>query len=78
VLREILERVSEGGSWTTEGLARELDSTPEHVVAMLEELVRRGYLKPVGDSCAGACASCSIGETCSVGSPRVWTLNRNG
>ena len=76
MLKRILERVAEGGTWTVEGLARELDTTPELVAAMLDELVRMGRLKPVGGACGGACASCPIGGGCIKGTAqRVWALS---
>ena len=75
MLRQILERVREGGTWTVAGLAEELDTTPALVEAALEELARRGYLRPVGGTCSGACASCPLGSGC-VRSPgeRIWAL----
>ena len=77
MLRQILERVREGGTWTVAGLAAELDTTPQLVEVALEELTRRGYLKPVGAACPGSCASCPLGFGCvrSQGDGgRAWTL----
>lgn len=75
MLRQILDRVSEGGTWSVAALADELDTTPQLVEAALDELARRGYLKPVGMACSETCASCSLGSGC-VGSPgkRVWSV----
>jgi hypothetical protein len=70
-----MERISEGGTWSVAALAQELDTTPQLVEAALDELARRGYLKPVGAACSGSCASCPLGGGC-VKSPgeRVWSM----
>ncbi len=75
MLRQILARLSEGGTWTIADLAAELETTPQLVEAALEELARHGYLKQVGVACRGTCASCSLSGGCvpSAGE-RVWTL----
>ncbi len=75
MLRQILARISEGGTWSVAALADELDATPELVEAALDELARRGYLKPVAAACSGSCASCPLGGGC-VRSPgeRVWSM----
>jgi hypothetical protein len=75
VLRQILERVKEGGTWTVAGLAAELDTTPELVEVALEQLAQHGYLKPVGAACTGACAACPLASGCVRGEAgRMWTL----
>jgi DNA-binding MarR family transcriptional regulator len=76
MLKQILQRIADGGTWTVETLARELNATPELVTAMVEQLVRQGYLKPAGSACDRRCASCSIAQACVKGmGDRVWTLN---
>jgi hypothetical protein len=75
MLRQILERVSQGGTWSVAVLADELDTTPQLVEAALDELARRGYLKPVGAACSSACASCPLGGSCAKRpGERVWSL----
>ena len=75
MLREILAHISEGGTWSVAALADELDTTPQLIEAALDELARRGYLKPVETACSGACTSCPLGGGC-VHSPgeRVWSM----
>ena len=83
MLKQILERIQTGGSWTVEALAGELNTTPEMVVALLEDLTHRGYLNPGSSvpgggcaSCGGGCGSCSTSASCVKGTAdRVWTLN---
>jgi hypothetical protein len=82
MLKQILERIRSGGSWTVEALAGELDTTSEMVITLLEDLARRGYLRPgvllPGSgcaSCAGGCSSCSTSAWCIKDSTdRMWTL----
>ena len=75
MLRQIMDRIAQGGSWSVEDLARELGTTPRLVTAMLEDLARRGYLKPVGAACSGACASCTMSVGCIKGTfEQVWTV----
>lgn len=75
MLGRVLDKLREGGTHTVEGLARELGTTPALVEAVLEDLARRGYLKPLAGSCSGQCRSCPIGGGCTVaGAARGWTL----
>ena len=77
MLKQILDCLADGRSWTVETLAGELGTTPEMVTAMLDQLVRQGYLKPVGGACSGECASCSMAQGCIKGmGSRLWTLSR--
>jgi hypothetical protein len=56
-------------------LARELDTTSELVEAMLEDLVRMGYLKRVGGECAESCGNCPMAGLCAAGSSgQLWSL----
>ena len=77
MLKQILEHISGGRSWTVETLAQELNVTPELLTAMLDQLVRQGYLKPAGDACGGGCTSCSMAHGCIKGAGnKLWTLSR--
>lgn len=64
MLKQILARLDEGRPWTVASLADELDTTTEMVLIALEDLVRRGYLRTVGSSCGGGCASCAMASSC--------------
>jgi hypothetical protein len=78
-LNRLLELLQAGGTHRVTGLARELGATPELVEAMLEDLTRMGYLKPVGGECGGGCAGCSLAGLCATGKDgRVWTLADKG
>ncbi len=75
MLERLLELVQAGGTRHIDGLARELDTTPELVHVMLENLSRMGYLKAVDGACSTQCGECQFACSCSVGTAsRVWTL----
>jgi hypothetical protein len=74
-LRRVLDRIGQGGTWTTKSLASELGMTPLLVEMMVRDLEQRGYLKLVSSACSGACASCSLTNGCiKESSQKVWTL----
>ena len=83
MLKRLLELLRAGGTHRVSDLARELDTTPALVKAMLEHLGRMGYLKRVDGACGGGCGGCSLAGLCAVGAPstllragggQVWTL----
>jgi DNA-binding IscR family transcriptional regulator len=79
MLTELLALLREGGTHRVADLARELDTTPELVEAMLEDLARMGYLERVGGECGGGCASCPLVGLCAAGEGgRIWTLTGHG
>lgn len=74
MLTELLARLRAGGVRRVADLARELDTTPELVELMLEELVRLGYLRPLEQTCGATCEGCAISDFCAAGGGRVWML----
>jgi predicted ArsR family transcriptional regulator len=79
MLEELLRRLAEGGTYNLSELARELGVGEELLRQMIEDLVRRGYLRPVAGNCQGQCAGCPLAETCAIGGPtRVWALTERG
>lgn len=78
MIDQLLQRVAEGGVHSYEDLAQHLSISLPLLEMMLEDLARLGYLRPVGNSCAGHCEGCAIGG-CSVAGPgRLWTLTDKG
>ena len=78
LLRQILDRIAQGGTWTTESLAEELGTTALLVAMMVEDLERRGYLKRVASTCSGTCASCALATGCiKESSQKMWALIEN-
>ena len=69
MLNRLLELLRAGGTHRVADLARQLETTPELVEVMLEDLARMGYLRPVGGECGGGCAGCSLAGLCAAGSP---------
>ncbi len=79
MLNWLLELLRAGGTHRVVGLARELDTTPALVEAMLEHLARMGYLRPVGGECDTKCAGCPLAGLCAAGKGgRVWALTGKG
>jgi hypothetical protein len=79
VLSQLLEllrsETTARGTRSVADLAHKLDTTPELVEMMLEDLCRLGYLRRVGGECVGKCASCSAADLCVAGSrSKLWTL----
>lgn len=78
MLNRLLELLYVGGTHRVAELARELDTTPTLVEAMLEDLGRMGYLKRVVSSCGNGCGGCSLAGSCTAGgSGQTWTLTEN-
>jgi len=77
MLEKLLEILRAGGTHRVSDLAHALDTTPELVEMMLEDLARAGYVKPVA-ACPGACASCPLVSTCIPAQPgKAWSLTQN-
>lgn len=75
MLEELLRILRAGGTHRVADLARALDTTPALVEMMLEELARRGYVRPVA-ACPEECASCPLADQCIPAQPggKVWVL----
>jgi DNA-binding Lrp family transcriptional regulator len=67
MLNRLLELLQQGGTRRIRHLADELNTTPELVEAMLEDLARMGYLKRVGAQCSDKCTICPLSEMCIAG-----------
>ncbi len=69
---EIIRRIEKGG--TLDGLATELGMRKSVLVAMIEFMVRRGYLREIPEKGHG-CTGCPMSGTCNVpvpGGGRGW------
>ena len=79
MLNRLLELLRSGGTRRVADLAGELDTTPELVEVMLEDLCRMGYLKRVGGACDGKCAACPMAGLCAAGGDeQLWALTEKG
>jgi predicted ArsR family transcriptional regulator len=75
MLDRLLQTLQAGGTHRVNDLARELDTTPQLVEAMLDDLARMGYLKRVSGGCSGGCGTCPMAGTCAAGSSgQLWAL----
>ena len=79
MLEELLRQLGRGGVQSYQDLAGALSISEPLLEAMLENLARLGYLRPVV-SCSESshgCSGCSAG--CSVqGQGRLWSLTERG
>ena len=79
MLNRLLESLQEGGTHRVADLARELETTPELVEMMLNDLCRMGYLKQVREECSEKCEACPMASLCAAGSEgQLWTLAGEG
>lgn len=79
MLDELLHLLRGGGTHRVGDLARKLDTTPEMVEFVLEDLERMGYLRRVGGACEGRCSTCPMAGLCAAGSGgQIWTLTGKG
>jgi hypothetical protein len=79
MLNHLLKLLQAGGTHRVVDLARALDTTPELVEAMLDDLSRMGYLKRMGGACSGTCGTCPMAGLCAAGSSgQLWTLTDKG
>lgn len=75
MLEKLLKLLARGGASTPDTLARELGVGRDTLDRMIADLVRLGYLEPVGGACEAKCAGCPSASVCAVGTPqRVWAL----
>lgn len=80
MLERLLNLLRAGGGYRIADLARELDTTPALVEAMLEDLAWMGYLRQMGGgagerACGERCVGCALAGSCvATGGGRVWVL----
>ena len=73
MLHRLLQMLRAGGTHRVGDLARELDTTPQLVEVMLDDLARMGYLKQVSGGCSDGCGSCPMSGLCAAGSSgQLW------
>ncbi len=80
MLHRLLRQIAEGTHLqTTTALADTLDTTPELVNQMTEQLARQGYLSE-NMQCADGCESCSLKSLCGAknNGARLWTVTEKG
>jgi len=79
LLEQLLALVRRGGVRSIAEVAAELGTTPALVETMLEDLARRGHLRPVETQCRRECAGCAQACRCTVtGGGRAWQMELPG
>jgi hypothetical protein len=78
MLERLLRFIAQGGISTCDDLAERVSVSQPLIEAMLDDLVRLGYLQEVAVGCAGHCAGCSVAGCSVTGAGRVWALTENG
>jgi hypothetical protein len=78
MLKDLLQLVAEGGIHSYEDLTHQLAISQPLLEAMLEDLARLGYLRPVNESCEGHCSACPIGRCSVTGPGHLWSLTDKG
>ncbi len=79
MFRKILRLAIEHGTARSDDLARELNVGPELLRSVLEELVRRDYLRALEPRNSAGCGGCPLRSACLYrGKTRVWMLTDKG
>jgi hypothetical protein len=73
MLEKLLERISQGGTFSVQALAHEWAVTEDLMEAMLSDLERAGYLRLVEACGEGACGACTAPDACKTRG-RVWIV----
>lgn len=74
MLEKLIKTIESGGTQDVNSLAEKLDTSPELVRMMLEQLARMGCLSN-SSYCAGdTCGGCSLSDACSTKNDqiRIW------
>jgi predicted transcriptional regulator len=75
MLTQLLDLLRADRTRSVDELAQKLDTTPEMVYAMMENLERMGFVRQVDTGCEKACESCALSNMCTrIGKSRMWTL----
>jgi predicted ArsR family transcriptional regulator len=79
MLSQVLELLQTGGTHRVIDLARSLNTTPQLVEVMLDDLSRMGYLQRIEGECSDTCDACPMAGLCAAGSSgQLWTLTAKG
>jgi len=79
MLEELINLLKTGKTRRIAELAQTLNTTPELVELMLQDLERMGILKRVEGTCKEMCASCPMSTVCATGGGgQLWTMTEEG
>lgn len=74
---DLLRLLADGGLHPPAEMAQRLGLSEALVTAMIEDLTRRGYLAPVGQTCGITCEGCSLKRACGP-APALLALTPKG
>ncbi|MGB9672715.1 MAG: FeoC-like transcriptional regulator [Anaerolineales bacterium] len=77
MLQKLLQVLRSNEALSTEQIAKQLSTTPQMVIVMLEHLEALGYIKSL-ENCTEACSQCPLGNICQTGKNKpvkVWQVN---
>ncbi|HWQ47147.1 MAG TPA: FeoC-like transcriptional regulator [Longilinea sp.] len=72
MFEKLLERISKGDGFSIHSLALEFDTSDAMIELMLEDLVRRGYLRSIEHCADTACSGCGAAGSCKLHG-KMWT-----
>jgi hypothetical protein len=73
MLDKLMTRLKRGGTVTVAEMAHELDTTPEVVAGMIDQMTRTGQLHPMNVSCDLGCNQCLLVRDCQKPQrSRIW------
>lgn len=79
MLDKLLALLQGGHNRRLDELARALDTTPQLVVLMLDQLVSLGFLTQLNTACPHICAGCPSANACTTrAGDRAWALTQKG
>lgn len=78
LLTGMLRLLNEGGIHSTAELARRLGVSEALVVAMADDLTRRGYLTSPEMGCTTTCDGCGLARACAIAGAGLLTLTAKG
>jgi predicted transcriptional regulator len=73
MIEELIQRISQGRSFTTHSLAQEFRVSNELMEAMLNDLVRAGHLKVLSHCEDKECKGCQMAASCKP-QAKMWIL----
>ena len=78
MLEKLLHLLAEGGLVRVEEMTKRLAVSRPMLEAMIDELVRLGYLRPIQDPCAESCAGCPKAHCLMGDAGHLWGLTEKG
>jgi hypothetical protein len=80
MLRKLLDIIRAGELSSQPEIARQLGVSVDMLNALIEQLVRMGYLQDLNQACdtASSCAHCDLSAACKKPAIRMWQLTEKG